>query len=107
MYGNKIPVRVSTEMVTLNTNQRWTTGFNSVTFFNYDTNNAVTINQFVIPPAVASGGDIYPTFLEISLNRGEINDSYYDIKFVKDSTTNKLCVVYSLYNHGLEDRNHA
>lgn len=91
--------RVQTFMQTVNTNQRWKQAFNQVCFFNYDVNNSVTINEFVLKPATTAG----PTFFEISLNQGEINDTYFDIKFVSGSVTNHLLIVHTLYNHGLTE----
>ncbi len=87
---------------TFNANkQGWKEAFNQCTFFNYDLNFPVTINKiYVIPPAILhpNGVDIIPSFLEISLNQGEVNRTYYNFGFDK-STTAKLVIIHSEY-HG-------
>lgn len=96
--------RVTTEFFTFNTNQnKWLRAFNKATFFNYDIENFVKVNDVIIPPALVGPdtGEIYPMWFSISLNKGEINDTYFNIVFSAGATTNHLVVVTTSYDNGL------
>jgi hypothetical protein len=77
--------------------QNWHHPFNKASFFNYDPNSAVIINRsFIIQPAQVVGGINYPTFLEISLNENEVNQSSLSLD-TKGSTSADLRVILTLY----------
>lgn len=89
--------KVSVNIFQNNITQYWKEYFNQATFFNFDTAVPLRINDsFILPPAISSGGFTYPTYLEIALNVGEINDSNYKID-TGNSTTANWQVVYTQY----------
>jgi hypothetical protein len=88
--------KVSTNFFQSNRAEQWREPFSQATFFNYDVNSAIHIQKWVLQPAIVIGGLAYPTFLEISLNAGEINDSMYVIDTL-NSTTANWQVIYTQY----------
>ena len=102
-HSIKNPIRVTTSTAQMNSNQKWNRPFNAATFFNYDTTNPVYINSdFILPAAAVVGGVVYPTYLGISLNSGEMNsnDCWYNIDF-RQSAGAHLVIVYTEYDNGL------
>lgn len=77
----------------------WNEPFNQACFANYDTNSAISIQKLVVPAAtlVAATGQVVPSFLEISLNQGEINSTNFSIDTF-NSTTANWQVVYTQYS---------
>lgn len=95
-------VTTYTETVNVDTTS-WKLEFNQATFINYDVNAQVNVNSdIVIPPALTDPvtGFVYPTFLEISLHVGEVNDQNFNFTF-NGSTTANLVIVHTEYNEGL------
>ncbi len=72
--------------------------FNQCTFFNYDPNSPVEINQLPIPPATVVSGFTYPTSFTIALNAGEVNQSNYFINML-GSSSGKVSIVYTQYKY--------
>ncbi len=76
---------------------KWFEKFNQATFYNYDTTTPVKVNNnVVIPPAQTIAGNVYPTIMEISLNKDEVNDTYFSFDFGA-STSPNLQVMYTEY----------
>lgn len=90
--------KVNTVFTQYNVNQEgWKQPFNKVTFCNYDSKHPVVINKaLVIPKALTIGGVDYPTFLEISLNVGEVNSSTFTFDFAGSESAN-LVVIHTEY----------
>jgi len=72
--------------------------FNQCTFFNYDPNSPVEINQLPLPPATVVTGNVYPTSFTISLNAQEVNQSSYYINML-GSNSGKVWIIYTQYKY--------
>lgn len=88
--------KVSTNFYQNSVTQQFKEPFNQATFFNYDVNSSISINKWVLPPAITISGSVYPTYLQISLNFGEINDTNFDINTF-NSTTGNWQVIFTQY----------
>jgi hypothetical protein len=83
---------------------QWDEPFNQATFFNYDTTTAVVVNEvFTIPPATAAN---QPSYLEISGNTREVNDTNFKFDF-GGSTSVNLVIVYSQYAGVTKESRHG
>ena len=89
--------KLSVNFTALTENSQWFEPFNQATFFNYDRNNPVIINQgLVLPPALFTGGIVYPTSFTVSLNALEVNSTNYSFDFSGSDSIN-LQIVYTQY----------
>ena len=88
--------KVSTNFYQNNSTVQWKEPFNQATFFNFDTDHNLYIQKWVLAPGVLTGGNVYPTFLEISLNHMEINDTMFIVDTDNSSTANWQ-VIYTQY----------
>jgi len=90
--------RVETVFTQVNSNKSsWNQPFNQCLFLNYDTTAGVKIsaNQS-IPPAIITGGFVYPSQMCISLNVGEINATDFTFDF-GGSTGANLHIIFTKY----------
>lgn len=75
--------------------------FNSILFINYDVNHTVQINtDIIVPAAQAIATGVVPGKFSIDLKTRAYNDTTFKVLFVKNSTTNKLVIVYTQYVTG-------
>lgn len=88
--------KVSTNFYQNNASQQWKEPFNQATFFNYDPNNPIRINKFILPVAQTVSGNVYPSYMTINLNRLEINDTNFTID-TNGSTTANYHIIYTQY----------
>jgi len=79
-----------------NASDTWFEPFNQATFFNYDPNSSLLVNNFPIPAAQIVGGVLYPTNFKINLNAGEINPTKMIID-INGSATANCWIVYTQY----------
>ncbi len=91
---------VNTHFYFNNKSTLWKQPFNDATFFNYDPENPLYINNWVLQPAVTINGKAYPTFLEIDLKLGCVSDTDFLVD-VKNSSTASWRIIYNQYK-GLE-----
>jgi hypothetical protein len=88
--------KVTTNYYNMLNNTAWKEPFNQATFYNWDPNSGILINQFPLSPALVIGGNTYPAYHTVNLNEGEINDTNYTID-LKGSTTGLVWIVYTEY----------
>ena len=88
--------KVDTHFFQNSESQEWKESFNDCTFFNYDPVNPLIISQWVLQPAVTIGGIAYPTYLEISLKVGCVNNTNFFID-TKASPTANWRIIYTQY----------
>jgi hypothetical protein len=92
--------KVSTNFYQSSKTEQWKELFNQATFFNFDTANTVNIQKWVLPPATSvttgAGTFIYPSYLSINLNVGEINNTMFIID-CKNSSTANWQIIYTQY----------
>ncbi len=90
--------KVSTNFFSNSVTEQWKEPFNQATFFNFDVNSPIYINKWKLGRAITDPvtGEVYPTYLEIALNVGEINDSNFQVD-TKNSATGNWQVIYTQY----------
>lgn len=91
--------KVTTNFWQTNQTTQWKEHFNQATFFNYDPNVSVIIaSKWVLPPALVdpNNGQVYPTYLEVSLHVGEFNTTEFNLD-LQNSDSADLQIIYTQY----------